>query len=345
MATKSPDSDSFLSMFGSNLLLTTVNLLVTAVLYGVYVILFCVCIVILCRREGNNKARMGLLLVTTALFLMSSLSFWTDATIFMAGIQSILVDGVGQSLDSKYKAYAQRFRYVGAALEVIVPLEIVLGDTVVFWRAWALCAVHRKIAFIPLLLLIGTMACSLTYLGCYAMKDWPLIPPETCNLIKIPAYSLSMATNIAGTLVIAYNFWRSRQAVGKYLRTRSHQDRTEKVFVLLIESGVIYSILWIVQLTLVLVDPPPRTFAGQVVQQIFSAASIQLVGIYPTLLVILIYFQRSLWDASGRTTAFVATGDSSEIESNDTLVGNPMRYSPSVLLVIPGRSPFVSRYE
>ncbi|KAG7094158.1 hypothetical protein E1B28_007769 [Marasmius oreades] len=242
---------------------------------GVYVILFFVGIVILCRREGNNKAKMGLLLAITTMFVMASFCFWSNMAIFMAGIQDILVNDVGQPLASKHAVYAQKYKHLASVLTVIVPFEIVIGDTIVFWRTWALCVINRKLIYIPLLLLVGTTMCSFAFLGCYVLYDWPLINPGTCNSIQITAYSLSMATNIAGTIVIGYNFWCYRQAVARYLRKCEHQVRTEKIFVLLLESGVIYSILWIVQLVLGLVSPPP-TLAGEVVQQIFTAASIQV---------------------------------------------------------------------
>ncbi|KAL0057843.1 hypothetical protein AAF712_015506, partial [Marasmius tenuissimus] len=61
---------------------------------------------------------------------------------------------------------------------------------------------------------------------------------------------------------------------------------------------------------------PPQTFSGKIVQQIFKAMIVQLVGIYPTLLVVVVYLQRSLWDASGHST-FKATPGMSEDDNGD----------------------------
>ncbi|KAK1234554.1 hypothetical protein PQX77_002242, partial [Marasmius sp. AFHP31] len=93
-----------------------------------------------------------------------------------------------------------------------------------------------------------------------------------------------------------------RQAIKAYLYQCRQRTRAEKVLVLLLESGFIYSILWIIQLVVILL-PPVKSFPGKVLQQIFTAASIQLVGIYPTLLVVLIYLQRSMWDPTGTISA------------------------------------------
>ncbi|KAG7090537.1 hypothetical protein E1B28_009646 [Marasmius oreades] len=322
MSTVTSDSQ-FLSLLGKNIMLNVVNLLVAGMLYGVYVILFCMAMVILCRREDNHKARAGLLSAVMAMFVMSSFCFWVDMAIFMAGVQDDLVDDVGQHLTTKHAVYAQKFRILSSVAEVVIPLEIIIGDAIVFWRAWVLCGVNRKIVYIPLLLLAGTTACSFAFLGCFVQNDWPIGNPDTCNLLKISAFSLSMATNMAGTLAISCTLWSYRQALAKYLGNCRSQTQTEKVLVLLLESGIIYSILWIIQLVLVLVSPPP-TFAGEVVQQIFVAASVQLVGVYPTLLIVLVYLQRSWWDSSGRSvssTSRTSAPNSDDLRKSNSTIG------------------------
>ncbi|KAK1227903.1 hypothetical protein PQX77_003114 [Marasmius sp. AFHP31] len=123
-----------------------------------------------------------------------------------------------------------------------------------------------------------------------------------------------MVTNISGTIVIGLKFWSYRQNVGVYL-SKSKKGRAEKVFILLVESGIVYSLLWIIQLVLARIPPPP-TFAGQIVQQIFKSATVQLVGIYPTLLIVLVYLQRSLWDSSGNSTFVTLEGGSSAGNAN-----------------------------
>ncbi|KAJ8092314.1 hypothetical protein PM082_023917 [Marasmius tenuissimus] len=65
--------------------------------------------------------------------------------------------------------------------------------------------------------------------------------------------------------------------------------------------------------------PPPPTFAGQIVQQIFKAATVQLVGIYPTLLIVLVYLQCSLWDSSGNSTfVTLEVGSNGGGDANET---------------------------
>ncbi|KAF9259192.1 hypothetical protein L218DRAFT_963859 [Marasmius fiardii PR-910] len=334
MATVSPDA-KFLVLFGSNAMLNIVNLVVAGMFYGVYVVLFCVALYILCRREGNFKARFGLLFAVVSLFTLSSFWFWSNVDLLMSIIKTDLVDNVGQPLASKHMAYVAKSGKLSSVAQVIIPIMIIIGDTIVFWRAWVLCDVNRKIVTVPLVFLLGTTVCSFAFLGCYAQNDWPVSAPDTCNKLQISAFSLSIVTNITGTLVIGYRFWLYRQAVGKYLGQCRYRTRIEKVLFVLLETGAVYSVIWIVELVLVLMPPSPD-FAGKVVHSIFVASCIQLVGIYPTLLVVLVYMECSLWDSSevSKSTTFSTTLPTSstgsaaptpeDFKSNSTLVGKPL---------------------
>ncbi|KAG7090486.1 hypothetical protein E1B28_009600 [Marasmius oreades] len=304
MTAISPNLDiQFISEFGTSIILNAVNLLIGGILYGIYIVLFCAAAAVLCRREGNVKARAALLVAIVTMFIMSSFDFWSNVTIFFASIQDIFVGNVGQPFEHKRVVFSRRFNNLDSVKQVILPLEIVVGDSIVIWRAWALSGGNRKIVVIPLLLLIGSAGCSFAFLGCFAQNDWPIVNPDTCNSIEISAFSLSIATNTSATIIIGYKFWRYRQAVGRFLSTcyANRQPRVGKILILLLESGIIYSVLWIVQLVEILLPPPP-TFPGQVVQQIFIAASVQLMGIYPALLIVLVYLQRTMWDSYGIST-------------------------------------------
>ncbi|KAF9255925.1 hypothetical protein L218DRAFT_1007985 [Marasmius fiardii PR-910] len=322
MATTNPGQ--FVASFGSNTILNIVNLLSGAVFYGVYAVLFCAGIAVLCRHEGNVKARIGLLLSIATMFTLTSFCFWGNAAITFAGIQEVLVNNVEQPYQLKVLAFSNKFQVLSSVAEVMVPLEIVVGDFIVLWRVWALFAGNRKVVLIPLLFLIGSAVCSLAFLGCFAQHDWPALYPETCNSIVISAYALSMATNVSATILIGYKFWSYRQTVGDYLQEFNiarRQARAEKILILLLESGIIYSVLWVIQLVEIL-QPPQPTFSRKIAQQFFTAMSIQFVGIYPTLLIVLVYLQRSMWDSYGKSTLLVSSSTAEEPNgSRSTLVG------------------------
>ncbi|KAF9257908.1 hypothetical protein L218DRAFT_948785 [Marasmius fiardii PR-910] len=275
MATVTPDVQ-FLELFGLNNLLDIVTVLVSSMFFGAFMVLLFMAILILCNREGKRSARIGLLLAIIAMFILSGFHFWSDTALFMASIKSVLVDDIEESFAAKHTIFVHKVKRLNDLVDVVLPLEIIIGDSIVLWRAWALRGASHKLVYIALLCLVGTSACSFAYIGCYAQNNWPSQPPDTCISIEIAALTLSVATNIFGTLVIGYTLWFYRQAVEKYLKECKHKVRAEKILVLLLESGCIYSILWAVELILLLVPSPP-TFAGKIVQQIVTAASVQLV--------------------------------------------------------------------
>ncbi|KAJ8092315.1 hypothetical protein PM082_023918 [Marasmius tenuissimus] len=172
-----------------------------------YIILFYASVTILCHREGNPKARSALLVAIVLIFIISSFEIWTDVAVVLTGIQRVFVDKIGTSFIKKQAAYGEQFSTVVSVQEALGPLEIVLGDSIVFWRVWALCAGQKKLVFVPFVFLVGTAVCSLGFFGCFAYNGWPVANPPTCNNLIISAYSLSMVTNISGTVVIGLKFW------------------------------------------------------------------------------------------------------------------------------------------
>ncbi|KAJ8089222.1 hypothetical protein PM082_014470 [Marasmius tenuissimus] len=272
-----------------------VRVLTGAIFYGAYLILLPSAISILCRREGKRSARLSLLVALLIMFAISSFQFWVDVHFCF---RRVAYDDVGEGAGR-----------LGSAEGVMLPLEILVGDSIVLWRVWALCVFDRKPVYISMSFLLGTIICSLGYVGCIAHNSW--LPSDsgwyeyspTCNALQISAYSLSFATNVSGTLAIGSTIWFHRRETGSLLNQwRQRRARPEKVLVLFIESGIAYSVLWIAQLVLISPATPTPEFeslTSWMVWYTFSAAIPQLVGIYPTVLVVLVYLQYSVWDSNG----------------------------------------------
>ncbi|KAJ8091494.1 hypothetical protein PM082_024412 [Marasmius tenuissimus] len=289
----------YIALFGRNIMLDIIIVITSALLYGIYTILFYASVTILCHREGNRKARNILLAAITFTFAISSFEFWTDAVVTLTGMKDIFVDNIGASLLQKHAAFEGKFTLITLVQEVFSLFEIVIGDSIVFWRVWVLCAGDRRLVLAPLLFLLGTTVCSLGFLECLAQNSWPALNPPTCNALVISTYSLSLATNIVGTVMIGIQVWLYKRNVKVYLTTFK-KGQVEKILVLLLESGIVYSLVWVVQLVIVHL-PPAQKLSGKIAQQILKAATIQLVGIYPTALIVLIYLQCSMWDSSGNS--------------------------------------------
>ncbi|KAK1235412.1 hypothetical protein PQX77_001368 [Marasmius sp. AFHP31] len=293
-----PDEFTLISLIGQNLYMNGIGLLTTAIAYGIYAVLFCFAVVILCRNEGKPRAKFFLLLAVFSMFTISTFFVAAYASIFFEEIQMILIDHITEPVANKIISYQERFTHLSLVQQVMFFVEVVIGDFVVVWRAWALWSENRKVIIVPVLLLSGSAASMLSFLGCFVHHGWLLPVPLTCSAFDISTYVLSMATNVASTAAIAYKVWIHRRVVKKYFITNSYGMGAEKALVLLMESGMIYSLLWILQL-ISFIPSVGETHSGQITRQVFNSISVQLVGIYPTLVILLVYLQRSLWDPSG----------------------------------------------
>ncbi|KAF9265129.1 hypothetical protein L218DRAFT_185414 [Marasmius fiardii PR-910] len=244
------------------------------------------------RNDGNVRARLFLLLAIVSMFAISTFFVAAYASIFFQGIKMVLIDNVDEPIINRIIAYQDRFTVLSLSQQVMFFAEVVIGDFVVVWRAWVLWAEKRRVVYVSVALFLCSVASVVGFLGCLVHFGWPLDMPPTCYALSISNYALSIATNIFATGAIAYKVWIHRRVLRAYLHTGG-QPVVQKSLVLILESGIFYSFLWLLQLFAAI----PST--DGLFQQILLSLSVQLVGIYPTLVVILVYLQKSLWDPSG----------------------------------------------
>ncbi|KAG7090488.1 hypothetical protein E1B28_009602 [Marasmius oreades] len=335
MATVDASKDLvLLGTYGRNTIFNTVGLLTSSVLYGVYLVLFFAAMCIMCQRaDAFTGPRMVLLVAVIILFLLSTSYICCTFSYFILGVKKLLVENSGSvPLRVKNAALMAKFHTLGIVGEVTFPIASVIGDSIVIWRAWVLSGGNKKVMFLPVMLLLGMAATTVSFVVCMIEEDLPAGFSPECRARNTALFVLSMVTNITGTAVIGYQTWSYRRVVKKYLHNCRHRARAEKLLVMLLDSGVIYTTLWIIQLG-VLVSPSTPDFTVQAFRVMFSAASSQLVGIYPTLIIVLIMLRRSIWDSAGTFTVCEDIGmknqsarisDASQLESAHDAVWCPV---------------------
>ncbi|KAJ6496302.1 hypothetical protein C8R45DRAFT_926813 [Mycena sanguinolenta] len=74
---------------------------------------------------------------------------------------------------------------------------------------------------------------------------------------------------------------------------------TEHILSLLVESGFIYSLLWLTQIIVYL--DIPRTSPWFFVLESVQVAVHVLAGMYPTIIIVIVNFQRTIWEESSFT--------------------------------------------
>ncbi|KAJ3859553.1 hypothetical protein EV359DRAFT_68062 [Lentinula novae-zelandiae] len=163
----------------------------------------------------------------------------------------------------------------------IFSLEFILGDAIVVWRAAALWAFDWKIMFSMIIVLLGDFV-----------------------------FLLSFGTNAIATFFIALKAWQHREAFivlpdslsssGSWKKSRSP---AQKIMILFLESGFLYMLFWaacsFTYFPFVMGIKSPAFF----MTDIFNQTRYQVVGLYPTAIILLIHRERSSWDTPEISTS------------------------------------------
>ncbi|KAF9068135.1 hypothetical protein BDP27DRAFT_1364300 [Rhodocollybia butyracea] len=171
---------------------------------------------------------------------------------------------------------------------------VVISDLVVCWRV---CVVYRwdkriiMTAVVLMLALFTTVfVCNLTQIG----VDFPnavhlhLLAPSQVS-IDITAFTFSTLVNAWATLMVGLRAWKSRREIQLQLANGSRKSFAENVLTLLMESGIIYTILWI--LKSVIIEAVHTSYTNYAIMVMNQA-----VGMYPTIILLLVALQRSHLD-------------------------------------------------
>ncbi|KAI0066650.1 hypothetical protein BV25DRAFT_1415007 [Artomyces pyxidatus] len=248
-------------------------LIAETILHGVFACLISFSSYLLILQGLHSLARLCMLVVTVTMFVAAEVHWVMNLSLAACALRtscSLPVRGV------LYGTWQQVVRVVAMVVNFI------LSDLVVVWRAWVLWDRPLHILGISALLSLGSIAAAITNIALartegLQSKSW---------LAGLVLTLLSFATNVWATGLVAYKAWFHWRSVKAHLGKGTRRTRVEKMLVLLIESGFVYCIIWIVYAL-------GRPMLLGVVSPIIATSMTQISGIYPTIIVILVCLQRS----------------------------------------------------
>ncbi|KAJ4485775.1 hypothetical protein J3R30DRAFT_1406381 [Lentinula aciculospora] len=272
------------------------GLIAESALYGIYAALIVYALRNLWFSEDSRtKARIITLLTLLLMFTISTTLWALDITDFLRGLLKILITTEGTTTQRNTN-YLIELNPRVIIQTTLFSIEYLIGDGVVVWRACALWGYDKKIMLLPILLLSAAAVLVPFFVGCLGNHDWIYIAgePETCYNCYISIFFLSIGTNLLATSLIATKAWMHH----RLLQSASVARTTPvlKVLVILVESGFIYLLIWATKSMSVFGDLS-STAGGQFAVSMLNSMGNQIVGLYPTLLVVLVHMQRSAIDA------------------------------------------------
>ncbi|KAJ3878294.1 hypothetical protein F5051DRAFT_298443, partial [Lentinula edodes] len=259
-------------------------------LYGIYASIALPTVLTLVERRPRSKPWFFLLVSTIVMFLLSTICMVLEVVNTMGVLEGIKLEtqGAFQPPTAWYGFRGANDRTLVQA--TIFSLEFILGDAIVVWRAGALWAFDWKIMFSMIIVLLGD----------FGQADWWYIAgtqPKSCNVSQRAMFLLSFGTNAIATFFIALKAWQHREAFialpdslsssGSWKKSRSP---AQKIIILFLESGFLYMLFWVSSPAFFMTD-------------IFNQTRYQVVGLYPTAIILLIHRERSSWDTPEISTS------------------------------------------
>ncbi|KAF7330966.1 hypothetical protein MVEN_02436500 [Mycena venus] len=294
------DADALhLVHYGRDIMQDAFSLIVESILLSAYGIFFAVAVYSIVRKGLRTRGSIIMLIVVVYLYAASVIQWALNFTTNYLAIRAFLMipdvpiedrGGVADDLGAKF----------GPAQEAFFVLNMVIGDGVVIWRTWAIYQRRLLAIALPCLLLLTSLIFAIIDITCFASKG-PLPGGDLiCPHASLTSWALSVGTNVTCTILVGFKAWQHRRMVQELnLPGKPRKMSTEKILSLLVESGFIYSLLWITQvLSYVDID---RTSPWWWVFQITMPLGDQIAGMYPTLIIVIVNFQCTIWEESPTT--------------------------------------------
>ncbi|KAM5544435.1 hypothetical protein V8D89_002095 [Ganoderma adspersum] len=261
-----------------------VSIWMETLFYGMYVVLFFSSVYVLAR---SRKKLVHGWVIRTALCLMFCIS-----TAHIGVNLRRLIEGF---IKPDTKAETLKYLYdihqpLNIAKQYLWVFNNVLADGIIVWRLYTLWNFY--VCIIPILMLLATTAFGLAT----ATSLLPRVGAGNTIFVShlsrfaTTQYALSLTNNVLVTALIAGRIWyttRTLTAIG-----RAHTAVYRRAILIMIESGALYALTQVLQLSWYVAKFPGLYFVAD--------SFVQIMAIVPTSVVLLV--------ALGRTTAEQAQG-------------------------------------
>ncbi|KAE9388883.1 hypothetical protein BT96DRAFT_1025279 [Gymnopus androsaceus JB14] len=271
-------------------------LLTETVLWAIFTFLVSTSTYVLVSRGLNSRSKKVMFTFTLVMYTLSTIDWaidvrrvWTDLKITIPG---------ELTLPPKDLTHQNTMNTLLRIIQAITNnICAVMSDLVVCWRV---CVVYRwdkrivaTSTFFMVVLFSTVFLCNLTQIGVGfpSVRSLHLLAPSQLQ-IDIIALSSSFSINIWATFMIAFRAWKAKKGIWAHMLTGTRKSLTETALILFVESGIIYTVLWMLKSIIVIpgvADTSYTNYAAVVMNQ--------ATGMYPTVILVLVIFQRSHLDS------------------------------------------------
>ncbi|TFK83154.1 hypothetical protein K466DRAFT_589968 [Polyporus arcularius HHB13444] len=345
-----------------------ISIALLSLFFGLFTVLTLVAAyVLLSRSKGIKRKATAIMLAAIIVMWLSTVTHWIATLVASANDYSAMQDTLSRSVDQIGNAKnclrvftgsdaasscppqplltesgdTEGYNINGCTGTVSLMVNVVIGDSIVWWRAWVLWPNSRVVRYVCVTMILLTMmtGAAVTSDACKVLQGWvywesmansgpspasvgfkrdTLLSEEFWGIL---AAVFSLLTNVVATTLIAYRVWQHRRVIKLYLKGSSRRSQVERTLALLVESGLLYCVLWvfITIYELNYMSPALNESAfTNVLYYLMDGCLVPFIGMYPTLIIIVCAVDKSLYEKSAddeeevRTASMVfnATPDS-----------------------------------
>ncbi|KAL1730163.1 hypothetical protein EV714DRAFT_272936 [Schizophyllum commune] len=231
----------------------------------------------------TSLARRWLLLMTTLMFAISVASVVCATDFYVRSIDNYSLDDL--PVDRALMLRESVTSNFG------LRINLLLSDIIVVWRAWVLWPDSlwaRLIMAVALFGSVGGVIVSSIFLFLAKLTDVAFLDwLNTSPILTVPLFF----TNIVACVMVGIKVWDYRQNVKAYIgNAGNHGASIERTLLLILESGVVYCLLWLFLLLSgveVLSDDS---------NTVLLSVAVSVAGLYPTIIIILVALEKSHTD-------------------------------------------------
>ncbi|KAJ7353432.1 hypothetical protein DFH08DRAFT_856860 [Mycena albidolilacea] len=281
-----------LKSYGLNIMLRTLRVVAESIFFSAYGILFALAVYSILRKGLRSRGPIIMLVLVVYFYATCATQWALNFSDAFKNVHHLLMDldtPIQDRLDLENKSRAPG----SAAQEALWVSNMILGDSVVIWRTWAIYQRRILAISVPCVLLFTSFVFVLMDVVCNISELNSPFPGshKICPAADIVGWAFSVATNIACTVLIGFKAWQHRKRMRD---SNMPQMPTEKILSLLVESGFIYSLLWLSQV--IAYTGFSTVSPWHWVYEVLDPMGNQIAGMYPTLIIVIVNFKRTAWE-------------------------------------------------
>ncbi|KIK54138.1 hypothetical protein GYMLUDRAFT_48948 [Collybiopsis luxurians FD-317 M1] len=246
---KAGDDLTIASRMGSVMKDMIIGTITAAILFGIYLGASGVAIWFVVRKGVRSRPQRIALSVQFCLLVNCICSFLSTCAVPLMEIQEVLMDSsTSHSLQDRIATFSESI-VLGHFLSVVAwssSINILIGDTLLIWRAWAIWRGNMFVEWIWIMLGI----CNTVFTVIAVTSRTPRGTGSNFGIaFKLNFYLLlSLSLNVLATAAIAYKAWihsKRTNAFGREYKSDPDSSRVDKVLWFVVEAGVAFGILQI----------------------------------------------------------------------------------------------------